>query len=263
MSSWATFTSSFTSPSSIGFPLSSPPTLTHTHPCDAYHQVGRPESLPQRRYPQVGDQGRPLQGNNADYDYQHLQRLVNLRESKLADCSYLTRQRKKPHSNIVTSAKQASVSEATPVQHNPTPPINSASDHVLQPGRIISRHAHKVAKAPTGLGEGLGYTFQGEKPPQFSAFNALDSFKSPWGKHVVTDDVGTQFDRNDGLGRFHFPQASPAEYSSSESATDSESDSQAFWADFTWSFPISREERRAGVRSSAYSFDENGKLQGL
>ncbi|KAG9038403.1 hypothetical protein FS837_001254, partial [Tulasnella sp. UAMH 9824] len=234
-----------------------------TYTYGAYHHVGSPEALPQRCYPQASDQGPPVQGNNFGYDYQLLQKLVQLRESKLADCSYLTRQRKKPNSNIATGTNRASVSEATPAQRKPAPSIKSASDHVPQHGEVIIQPAYKVAKAPTGPEEGLGYPFQGKKPPQFSNVNSFDSFNSHWSKHIVTDVVGSQFGRKDRFGSSPFPQASPTEYSSTDSATDSESELESFWPDFTWSFPISREERREGVWRSAYSFDRNGRLRGM
>ncbi|KAG8897485.1 hypothetical protein FRC00_004200 [Tulasnella sp. 408] len=248
MSSWATFTSSFTSSSSPSFPLSSPPTPASTY--NAYHPQDRLGSLPQHRYPNAGDQGPRLQQQTPafDYDYLQLQRLVQLRESKLADCSYLTRQRKK-----------ASVSERPPAQLKPASPVNPASGHLIQPGNIIRQCEHNVVKAPTGPEEASGFTFQGERPAKISAFNAPQGLKSSWGAHFVTETLGgSQFGQNGGFSPFQFSPVSPAGYSSDESTTDSESELLLFQADFTWSFPISREERRVGVKHSAFSFDEEG-----
>ncbi|KAG8911261.1 hypothetical protein FRC00_006808 [Tulasnella sp. 408] len=256
MSSWATFTSSFTSSLSPSFPLSSPPTTASTY--NAYHQEDRPRSLPQRLYPHAGEQGPRLQQQTLafDYDYLQLQKLVQLRESKLADCSYLTRQK--------SQRKKASVSERPPAQLKPASPVNPVSGHVLQPGKIIGQLEYNVAKAPTGPEEASGFTFQGEGPARFSTPGALQGFTSSWGKQFTTETLGgNQFGQNGGFSPFQFSPVSPAGYSSDESTTDSESELLSFRADFTWSFPISREERRGGVKHSAYSFDEEGNLRGL
>ncbi|KAG9045175.1 hypothetical protein FS837_006915 [Tulasnella sp. UAMH 9824] len=195
MSSWATFTSSVTSPSSLGLSssLSSPPTPTYTHAYAAYHQLGCPELLFERRYPQAGDQGPPLQGNSYECDYQLLQKLVKSRESKLADCSYLTRQRKEPIHSIGTTANQGSVLPESQAQ--PTPRINPASEEVLQAGEAFIQREHNVTKAPTGPEERSGN----------STFNALNDFKFSWSNHVATDALGSQFGRKDSSGRLQFP----------------------------------------------------------
>ncbi|KAG9033380.1 hypothetical protein FS837_002483 [Tulasnella sp. UAMH 9824] len=253
MSSWATFTSSFTSsPSELNLSPRSPPTPTFTH--NTFHQLDRPEPLPQHRYPQAGDQGPCLQQNIAyDFDYQQLQKLVQLRESKLADCSYLTRQRKK-----------VSVSARAPAQLKPGPPLNPKSEAVTRSGETFAQREFKIAKAPTGPEDGSRSTFQGERPTRFFTSDALHGFESSWGGDFVTDALGgSQFGRGGGFSPFRFSSLSPAGYSSEESTTDSDSELLPFGADFTWSFPISREERREGVSRSAYSFDDKGRLRGL
>ncbi|KAG8897486.1 hypothetical protein FRC00_004201 [Tulasnella sp. 408] len=253
MSSWATFTSSFTSSSSLNFAPSSPAMPTSTY--NAYHQIDCRGPLPQRRYPQAGDQvPYPQQNSTSNYDYQMLQKLVQLREAKLADCSYLTRQRK---------------NERSSAQLKPGPPVTPTSGHGLQLDKITSQRGYNVTQAPAGPQKASSLTFQGEKPTERSTPEDFRGLTSSWSTHFVTGTLsGSQFGRNDCFSGFPVTDLSGyasdvSGYSSDESTTDSGSDALSFKTNFTWSFPISREERKGGVKHSAYSFDEDGKLRGL
>lgn len=257
MSPWATFTSSFPphQPSMITSPATPPMASIHTY--DTYHQPSSLENSHKHRHLQSGDSTpRAPENAKAAFDYTKLQELVKLRESKLADCSYLTRQKTRSYRTATTTTKQGSGLCSPPV---PAPRVDSTTGEALGRGQIVTQRDCSISKALTSTEDCLGRVFQGEKSANFSSSYPLKGFTSSWGKLCATDTLGG----NDGLSGFQFLQVSSDDDSSDESTTDSESEYLSSWAQFTWSFPISREQRRKGVRCSDYGFDEDGRLRGL
>ncbi|KAG8917370.1 hypothetical protein FRC01_002500 [Tulasnella sp. 417] len=258
ISAWATFTSTFPSVDNDVHYAS----MTRIHTYNADHHLRTPESPQQHRYPQPGGRGPYVWGQvKVDDGYEQLQRLVKLREAKLADCSYLNRQRRKPVLNGVTAEKRGSPAQAA---FSSTPRAINPSQEVVGDVKATNQPEHKTSKAQAGWKNGLGYMFQGEKPAKLLSSPVLEGFNSSWGRPYVTETTNKKFGANDSPFRFHWSQVSQADYyRSDDSTTDSESESLSSWGEFTWSFPISREQNREGVRYSDYRFDENGRLQGL
>ncbi|KAG8910844.1 hypothetical protein FRC01_006099 [Tulasnella sp. 417] len=258
MSAWTTFTSTFPSVDNDVHYAS----MTPTHTYNAYHHLRTPEFPQQHRYPQPGGPGPYVRGQaEVDDGYEQLQRLVRLREAKRADCSYLNRQRRKPIHNGVTTQKQGSPAQAAFSTATSTPRAINASKEVV---KETNQPEKKTAKAPVGSENGLGSMFQGGKSAKLLSSPVLEGFRSSWGTFYITETTNDKFSANDSPFRFHWSQVSQADYyCTDEATTDSESESLSSWREFTWSFPISREQKREEVRYSDYHFDENGRLQGL
>ncbi|KAG8945001.1 hypothetical protein FRC04_001256 [Tulasnella sp. 424] len=193
-----------------------------------------------------------------DHDYAKLKELVKLREAKLADSSFMIRRRGRPHSQ--PGAKPTSsgdpVSLSSVISPDSATLLETATRGLLGPDLRSRRRQQQGVECAFGSEKSLEETRLNVDSPQSS----LRLEDKPEKLHAL--------DRHGPIAnsRLECSRAWPGDDSSDGSTTtssDSESEALVSWAQFTWSFPISREQRRGGVRCSDYAFDESGMLQGM